>query len=707
MKQRANIDNKKFSTPFYFFVLAVVLILVAESLVMILLASLPDFSLYKEALIDSLFLSIIIIPTLYLLLFRPLILHIKERTLAEKKLEEAHEVLEMRVEERTKELTLEIAERKKAEDEIRSMIIQISENEKRLRTITDSAADAIIQIDAMGRVVFWNKAAEKIFEYTAEEIAGKELSDFIVPEEHMDKHRNGLKKFRESGEGPLMNQTHELPAVRKDGTEFPIEMAISAVRLGEEWHAVGVLRDISERKKMEEAIRQMAYYDSLTGLPNRLLFRERLDQLLLREKWKKRSAAVLFLDLDRFKTINDSLGHTFGDELLKVVAIRLEKCLREGDTVARLKEGDTVARLGGDEFTILLQDLAKTDDISLVLEKILNAIKQPIEINGQEVFISASIGVSVFPDDGEDSDTLLKNADIAMYRAKSEGKNTFQLYTSAMSIKAIDILKIEQRLSKALKKNEFVLHYQPEMELRTGEIVGMEALVRLEDREDGKLTPPGAFIPVAEETGIIIPLSEWILRMACEHNKSYQDAGYPPIRVAVNISPRVFKQRNFVPMVADILKESGLNPEYLEIEITEETLLTDAEDTIKTMNALKKIGVKFAIDDFGTGYSSLSYIKMLPINLLKIDRAFVRDINSSADDKAIVMAIIQMAHSMGLEVLAEGVETEEQLELLHTFGCDKLQGYLLSKPVPFPEFEKILKKTQSFKKYFRNVIKVS
>ncbi len=448
-------------------------------------------------------------------------------------------------------------------------------------------------------------------------------------------------------------------------------------------------RDIIERKHSEESIKHLAYYDHLTGLPNRLLFTDRLDHLLLREAWKQRTAAVLFLDIDRFKTINDSLGHSYGDELLRVVASRLEECLREGDTVGRF---------GGDEFTILLHDLAKVNDIAMVLEKILNTIKQPIVIEGQEVKVTASIGVSVFPNDGSDGGTLLKNADIAMYRAKSEGKNNYKFFSLSMSVKATELLKVERKLSKALDNGGFILHYQPEIDLKTGEFVGMEALVRLIDQEDGKLTPPGDFIPVAEETGIIIPLSELILRTACQQNKAWQDAGYPSMTIAVNISPKVFRQNNFIQIVADIIKETGLKPEYLEIEITEETMLTDTEETLETMGALKEIGVRFAIDDFGTGYSSLSYIKMLPIRMLKIDRAFIRDLNDNPDDKAIVTAIIQMAHSMGLEVLAEGVETKEQLAFLNSLGCDKLQGYLVSKPVPYDEFENLLKEAPGAKK---------
>ena len=478
--------------------------------------------------------------------------------------------------------------------------------------------------------------------------------------------------------------------VNKNGVELIAE-ATGEVEYDEDGkpaRMVGTFIDITERKNSEESIKHMAYYDHLTGLPNRILFVDRLDQVLLREAWKQRTTAVLFLDLDRFKIINDTLGHAFGDELLKVVARRLEGCLREGDTVARL---------GGDEFTILLQDLAKPEDIPLVLEKILDSIKLPIEINGREVIISTSIGVSIFPDDGEDTSTLLKNADIAMYRAKSEGKNNFQIYSTAMSIQAEKVLKMEHRLRMALDNDEFRVHYQPQLDLRSRTFFGLEALVRLIDSAGGKLIPPGEFISIAEETGLIIPISEWVLKTVCTQNKLWQNTGYRPVTIAVNISPRVFNQNNFVPMVVGILNETGLEPEYLEIEITEEIMMGNTEETVDKMKALREIGIRFAVDDFGTGYSSLSYIKMLPIDTLKIDRAFVSDINSNRDDKAIVTATINMAHSMDIEVLAEGVETEGQLAYLNSLGCDKLQGYLYSKPIPHDEVEELLKEAIDIK----------
>jgi diguanylate cyclase (GGDEF)-like protein/PAS domain S-box-containing protein len=584
-----------------------------------------------------------------------------------------HAVGEARTDEYGKTVLLvgtvqDITERKRSDDALKI-------NETKYRLIHDTAFDGIIIADTDSNILEYNRSAEKIFGYKEGELEGRNLTE-LVPKEL-----------------PVTGKIVELQGLRKNGEEFPIEIILNSFDLNGNILCSCTIRDITERKQSEESIKHMAYHDHLTGLPNRILFKDRLDQVLLREAWKQRLAAVLFLDLDRFKVINDTLGHAFGDELLKVVARRLEECLREGDTVARI---------GGDEFTILLQDVAHIDDIPLVLEKVLVTIRQPIEIDGQEVMIGTSIGASIFPADGYDSDTLLKNADTAMYRAKSEGKNCFQLYSAAMSTKANNLLKMEHRLNKALDNGEFTVHYQPQLDLRNNKLIGVEALVRLADQEHDKITLPGEFISVAEETGLIIPLSEWVLRAVCTQNKLWQNAGYPPVTVAVNVSPKVFNQNNFVSMVVDILDETGLKPEYLEIEITEETMMGNTEDTVEKMKALREIGIRFAIDDFGTGYSSLSYIKMLPIDTLKIDKAFVSDLTNNSDDKAIIMATIQMAHSMGIEVLAEGVETKQQENYLRSIGCDKLQGYLFSQPLPHNEFENLLKEAPDTKKNLKD-----
>ncbi|OGP25503.1 MAG: hypothetical protein A2X99_04390 [Deltaproteobacteria bacterium GWB2_55_19] len=584
-----------------------------------------------------------------------------------------------------------ITQRKEA---LRNSEEALRKSETKYRLIHEISFDGIIVADIESCIIECNRSAERIFGYEDGELNGKNLAE-LMPQEFRERHFAGVRRFCETGKTHAQGQIVELQGIHKNGNIFPIELVISNFDLNGKMVFTGTIRDITERKNSEESIKHMAYHDHLTGLPNRTLFKDRLEQVLLRETWHKRTAAVLFLDLDRFKIINDTLGHAFGDELLKEVARRLQKCLREGDTVARL---------GGDEFTVLLQGVAHVDDIPLVLEKILNTIKRPMTISGQEVLISTSIGVSIFPDDGQDSDTLLKNADTAMYRAKSEGKNNCQFYAPAMSTKAAGYLKMEHRLSKAIDNGDLTVHYQPEVDTKTGELVGVEALVRLMDQGDGTLTPPGDFISVAEETGLIIPLSEWVLRAACEQNKAWQSAGYPPITVAVNISPKVFRQKNFIQTVADTLRETGLKPEHLELEITEETMMGNTEETIEKMNAFRELGVRFVIDDFGTGYSSLSYIKMLPIEMLKIDRSFVHDLSTSSDDKAIVTAIIRMAHSMNIEVVAEGVETEEQVAYLQSIGCDKLQGYLLSRPVSHDKFEELFKEPICINKYLKDAI---
>jgi diguanylate cyclase (GGDEF)-like protein len=444
--------------------------------------------------------------------------------------------------------------------------------------------------------------------------------------------------------------------------------------------------EIQERKISEKKVRHMAYHDHLTGLPNRKLFIDRLEQAMQRLLWHKRLASVLFLDLDRFKVINDTLGHAAGDKLLKIVGERFSGCLREGDSVARF---------GGDEFCILLQDIARVEDIPIVVEKIFAALKEPIMLDNEEISVSTSIGVSVFPNDGRTADLLLKNADIAMYRAKADGRNNYHIYTESLASQADERMRMERRIAKAIEHDELVLHYQPLLSVEDGAVVGSEALLRMRDGDLG-LVPPMKFIPLAEETGQIIAMSEWVLDVACKQNKKWQDMGLNPQSVAVNISARMFKQKDFVGMVSATLERTGLDPEYLELEITESVIMTDADDSIKKMYELKSLGVRLSIDDFGTGYSSLNYLKHMPIDMLKIDRSFVRDLATDVDVKSIVMAIVKMGQSIGVEVLAEGVEDEAQLAYLTLLKCDKLQGYLFSKPVDAKQYTQLLKEKQPF-----------
>jgi diguanylate cyclase (GGDEF)-like protein len=435
----------------------------------------------------------------------------------------------------------------------------------------------------------------------------------------------------------------------------------------------------------------MAYHDPLTNLPNRHLLKDRLQQTLAAARQYNRIVAILFLDLDNFKRINDTLGHDLGDKLLQNVADRLQGYIRNSDSIARLeaeKEETTVARLGGDEFTIVLTEIKHINDAAKVAQRILALFNRPFEIDSHELFITTSIGISVYPDDGDTVDTLLKHADTATYHVKNQGRNNYQFYRESMNITTVERLDLENKLRKAIDRREFVLHYQPQLDTKTKKITAVEALVRWLHPDKGMMLPM-AFIPAAEETGLIIPIGEWILRTACNQNKAWQRAGLPPIRVTVNISSVQFGQKDFVKIVGKVLKESGLDPQYLELELTETILMQTTDSAITTLKALKSLGVRLSIDDFGTGYCSLNYLKSFPIDTLKIDQSFVRDLSINEEDKAIIHAIIALGHSLNLHVIAEGVETEQQLEYLSEKESDAVQGFLFSRPLPhglFREF---------------------
>lgn len=494
-----------------------------------------------------------------------------------------------------------------------------------------------------------------------------------------------LKYAKEIGadEGKFKSALAEVTRMPKDQFEkicdalFLIARQFStlAVKKVEQAH------HLTERKRAEETIRYLAYHDALTGLPNRTLFNDRLNLALEQAHRSREKLAVLFLDLDRFKLVNDTLGHAMGDRLLKEVAKRLISCL---------PKGNTVARLGGDEFTIILPKVTRLKDVVKSSKKILEGLKPSFNLEGQEAYITTSLGVSLYPSDGEDSETLLKNADTAMYKAKERGRNNYQFYTPAMNAKALKQLTLENRLHRAIEQEEFVVYYQPQVELRNGEIIGVEALTRWQHPELG-LLPPSDFIPLAEETGLIIPLGEWVLRKACTQNKIWQDGGLGPLRVAVNLSVRQFQQSDLVETVAAILKETGIEPQWLELEITESMAMQDLDFTIKILAELRKMGIQISIDDFGSGYSFLNSLKKLPIHALKIDQSFISELTIDSQDAAIANAVIVLAHSLGLEVTAEGVETQEQLSFLKEQRCDKMQGYLFSRPIAADSLEKLLK----------------
>uniref|UniRef100_C6E198 Response regulator receiver modulated diguanylate cyclase/phosphodiesterase with PAS/PAC sensor(S) n=1 Tax=Geobacter sp. (strain M21) TaxID=443144 RepID=C6E198_GEOSM len=460
---------------------------------------------------------------------------------------------------------------------------------------------------------------------------------------------------------------------------------------GEPVCLTGTIQDITERKHAEEQIRLLAYYDALTGLPNRRFFLQQLEQALVFANRHDRMLAVLFLDLDRFKLVNDTLGHGVGDRLLQDVADRLLRCVRRGDCLARADEEcppSLVSRLGGDEFTIMLCDIEHFQDVAKIARRILEAVSVPYSLEGQEVFVSTSIGISLYPFDATTASDLIRNADGAMYQAKEQGRNGYQIYDESMNAKALERIILESQLHKALKEEEFTVYYQPQVSSQTGLVVGIEALVRWNSKELG-LVEPGRFLPLAEEIGLVIQIDQWVMREACRQHKLWLDAGLPPVTLAINISGQQFMKNELLETVTSVLKESGLDPGLLELELTEGVLMAHTERTVKTLQALKGMGVRLAIDDFGTGFSSLSYLKRFPLDVLKIDRTFINDITTDPDDAAITLATIEMAHTLKLKVIAEGVETKPQLEFLTKNGCDMYQGYLFSKPVPSTELPRL------------------
>ncbi len=439
-------------------------------------------------------------------------------------------------------------------------------------------------------------------------------------------------------------------------------------------------------KKQNEEMSELATIDALTGLANRHAYNHNIDRALKHAKRYDSNFCIMFIDLDRFKIINDSLGHHIGDLILRHVAKRLLSCIRESDKVVRM---------GGDEFTILLEELHHVNDIGVISNKILEELSQPFDCEGHEILITASIGISIFPSDGTDKVSLSKHADTAMYQAKDLGRNNFQFYHPTMSVKALEHMAFESRLRKALDRREFVLHYQPQLDIETGKITEMEALVRWQSPELG-LVMPADFIPLAEETGLIIPIGEWVLHSACMQNKVWQNSGLKRVKMAVNVSGRQLQSSSFILTIDSALKMSCLSPEYLELELTESSVMHKGKYFTDMLKELKKRGIYLSIDDFGTGYSSLSNLKQFTIDKLKIDQGFIKDIGINSDASTIIKAIIVMAHSMKLKVIAEGVETVEQLSFLRKEGCNQIQGYIASKPVPPAEMELLLREDQNF-----------
>ncbi len=459
----------------------------------------------------------------------------------------------------------------------------------------------------------------------------------------------------------------------------------------------GTLQDLTERRHAEERIKYLAYFDCLTGLPNRQSFAEQVSHALRWARRSKKPLALLFMDIDNFKSINDSLGHPAGDQLLRQFAARITQTVRGSDFLARPLEDQhelRVYRFGGDEFTLLLTDLKHEEDAAIVARRILGSSEMAIQVGGHELYATASIGISVFPSDGDDARSLLRNADSAMYHAKQKGKNTFEFYTESLTQISLERINLEAKLRKAMERSELKLHYQPRVEAKTGLVRGGEALLRWVTSGMGAV-PPSKFIPLAEETGLIIPIGEWALREACQQIQAWQAAGLLPTTISVNLSPRQFRHERLAFLIGRILDETGLSPDLLELELTESAIMENVSTATKTLQELKGLGLRVAVDDFGTGYSSLAHLKRFPLDVLKIDRSFVRNVSEDPEDAAIVLAIIAMAHSLGLSVVAEGVENEKQYAFLRANSCDEIQGYLFSEPVSATEYARFIETSES------------
>jgi diguanylate cyclase (GGDEF)-like protein/PAS domain S-box-containing protein len=553
---------------------------------------------------------------------------------------------------------------------------------ERAQVTLNCIGEAVICTDILGNITFLNLIAEKMTGWSLQEAAGRPMAAVL---------RILDAASRETTPNPMemafgQDRTVHLPAncilIRRDGFEIPIEDSVAPIH-DREGHATGaviVFRDVSTAQAMVLQMTHSAQHDFLTGLPNRMLLNDRVSQAIALASRNMKKVAVLFVDLDGFKHINDSLGHPIGDKLLQSIAKRLVDCVRHSDTVSRQ---------GGDEFVVLLSEVEQSEDAAISAGRMLHAVAEAHSIDQHDLHVTTSIGVSVYPDDGLNAETLVKNADTAMYQAKENGRQTYQFFKPAMNVRAVERQSIEESLRRALERQEFALHYQPKTNLSTGEITGAEALLRWTHPIRGPIFP-AQFIPVAEDCGLILPIGKWVLREACKQARAWVDAGLPLTTMAVNISAMEFRDGNFLEGVFAILKDTGLDPRSLELELTESVLMKRAESTESILKALRARGVQLAVDDFGTGYSSLSYLRRFPVNALKIDQSFVRQITTAPDDTKIVTAVISMGRSLNLRVVAEGVETQEELAFLRAHECDEAQGYYFSRPVLPQQFAKLL-----------------
>ena len=580
--------------------------------------------------------------------------------------------------------TLENALRKRLlETENVSIQGRLEHSEKLYRYMVNSSPDIIYMLDLKGHFTFINERIESLLGYQKDDLIGQHYSVLVYP----DDLEEARYVFNERRTGERASRNVEMRLRCKDSANapryfdtntLPIELSSLGMYVvpanGENESYVGtygVARDITERKRAEDIIRYQAFHDLLTGLPNRALFKDRLKLSIPQARRRSHLLAIMFLDLDRFKLVNDTLGHVRGDELLQMVATRLTACMREGDTIARV---------GGDEFMILIPEVNSREDVTHTAEKIIKELEQSFVLDGHEVFVSTSIGISMYPEHGENMDTLIKHADIAMYHIKDEGRDGFEYFSAEMKVKFSHFLSLEAGIHKALEQDQFVLLYEPQVDVLSGRLIGVEALVRWQHPTRG-LLPPAEFIPHAEECGLIIPIGDWVLRQACVDLKLWrQQAGLPEFRMAINLSALQLAHEQ-VDGIVQLLAEHGIPGEAFEVEITENVIMKDIDSVVKKLTMLSKHGIEIAIDDFGTGYSSLAYLQKLPINTIKIDRSFVLDMRPNNGQTSIVNAIIAMASGLGMKVIAEGVETEQQMEQLTALGCHRIQGFLISKPM--------------------------
>jgi len=564
-----------------------------------------------------------------------------------------------------------LVENEEQQDNLRCTLDELMDSEERYQSLLDLTPTAIITIDDTQKIVLFNKAAEQIFGYDSHEMIGQSL-DKLIPEKNRHQHKNQVKSFETSDVDSISAiKRNPVAALRKNGETLFIEASISKIKRATGTLITAAITDVTERLQAEEKIQHQANFDSLTDLPNRFLSLDRLSQLLSEAQRNNEKVAVLFLDLDDFKKINDTLGHETGDELLIEAAKRLYSVIRSGDTVGRL---------GGDEFIVLLGGLPNAADAQPIAENLLNRFRDAFRINGRELILTASIGIAVFPEDGNRASELLRNADSAMYHSKEQGRNTYSYFTDAMNLDVSRRLALEEQIHGALDRDEFSVFYQPQIDISSGRIMGAEALLRWHNPALGDVSPK-EFIPIAEQTGLILPLGQFVLNEALGKTAQWQQDLDAKFSIAINLSPRQFRDPELVSFIDKTMQQFHISGDSLELEITEGVLMSGHGYIDTALAALNNLGVSIAMDDFGTGYSSLSYLRRYPFDVLKIDQSFVRDIAVDPADRELIHATVAMAHSLKLKVVAEGVETEEQLAFLKKLGCDYAQGYLFSKPV--------------------------